>query len=69
MLFRKKMAKFCGYCKYAGQAADGQMLCRKKGFVPAESKCWHFKYDPLKRTPSRYQAKDFSQFDAEDVSL
>jgi hypothetical protein len=69
MLFRKKMAKFCGYCKHAGQAADGEMLCKKRGFVPAESKCWHFRYDPLKRTPSRYQTKDFSQFSEEDFSL
>lgn len=69
MLFRKKMARFCGYCKHAGQADEGQMLCKKKGFVAVESSCRHFRYDPLKRKPSRYQAKDFSQFDEKDFSL
>ncbi|MBR4701723.1 MAG: hypothetical protein IKP19_08545 [Oscillospiraceae bacterium] len=69
MLFRKNVAKFCAYCVHAGQANNGQMLCRKKGFVNSDSKCWRFRYDPLKRTPSRYQAKDFSQFDDRDFSL
>ena len=69
MLFRKNVAKFCAYCKHAGQAANGQMICKKKGFVNSDDKCWRFRYDPLKRTPSRYQAKDFSQFDDRDFSL
>lgn len=69
MLFRKNVAKFCAYCKHSGQASNGQMLCKKKGFVNTDDKCWRFRYDPLKRTPSRYQAKDFSQFDDRDFSL
>ena len=69
MLFRKNVAKFCSYCKHAGQADNGQMLCSKKGFVAADGKCWRFRYDPLKRTPARYKAKDFSQFREEDFRL
>lgn len=69
MLFRKKVAKFCAYCAHAGQAGNNQMLCSKKGFVACEDHCRHFRYDPLKRAPSRYQAKDFSQFDDTDFSL
>ena len=69
MLFRKDVAKFCSYCKYAGQADNGKMLCKIKGFVAADDKCWRFRYDPLKRTPSRYEAKDFSQFSEEDFVL
>lgn len=69
MLFRKKVAKFCAYCKYAGQTGGQQMLCRKKGFVPCSSSCRSFKYDPLKRTPPHRSAKDFSAFDDSDFSL
>ncbi len=69
MLFRKNVAKFCSYCKHAGQIDNGRMLCTKKGFVAADGKCWRFRYDPLKRTPSRYKAKDFSQFREEDFRL
>ena len=69
MLFRKNVAKFCAYCVHAGKLPNGQMLCAKKGFVPEDHKCWRFRYDPLKRTPSRYQAKDFSKFEDEDFSL
>ena len=69
MLFRKNVAKFCSYCKHAGQTDNGQMVCAKKGFVAADSECWRFRYDPLKRTPVRYKAKDFSQFREEDFRL
>lgn len=69
MLFRKNVAKFCSYCVHAGQASNGQMLCAKKGFVSPDHKCFRFRYDPLKRTPARYKAKDFSQFSEEDFRL
>ena len=68
MLFRKHIARQCAYCVYSGQAGE-ELLCRKKGFVEQDSACFRFRYDPLKRTPSRYQTKDFSRFDREDFSL
>ncbi|MGM9651387.1 MAG: hypothetical protein ACI3VX_05575 [Faecousia sp.] len=69
MLFRKHVAKFCAYCAHAGKVDDEQMLCRKYGFVSCGHKCRHFRYDPLKRTPPRLSAKDFSQFDEQDFSF
>lgn len=69
MLFRKNVAKFCSYCKHAGQTDHDQMLCTKKGFVSPDGKCWRFRYDPLKRTPARYKAKDFSEFREENFRL
>lgn len=69
MLFRKNVAKFCSYCTHAGTSGNGQMLCSKKGFVSPDGKCWRFRYDPLKRIPSRYKSKDFRQFKEEDFSL
>ena len=69
MLFRKKVARFCSYCANAGQSSNDMMLCSKKGFVSPDGKCWRFRYDPLKRTPSRYKTKDFTQFKEEDFLL
>ncbi len=69
MLFRKNVAKYCSYCIHAGQSGNGYLLCAKKGFVGPEGKCWRFRYDPLKRTPARFQTKDFSKFQEEDFKL
>lgn len=69
MLFRKNVSKLCAHCVYAGQAGNDRMLCSKKGFVSPDGHCRRFRYDPLKRSPSRYQAKDFSQFDEKDFEL
>lgn len=69
MLFRKKVEKACAYCAHAGQASGEHMICVRKGFVPVDGSCRWFRYDPLKRKPSRMQAKDFSRFDEEDFSL
>lgn len=69
MLFRKNVAKFCAYCKHAGQVDGERMLCKKKGFVSCSSHCRAFRYDPLKRTPPRATAKDFSEFENKDFSL
>ena len=51
MLFRKKIARQCVYCKYAAKANAQQMVCVKKGLVPATGACGRFCYDPLKRAP------------------
>lgn len=69
MLFRKKVDKCCGLCTRSGQSGNGGLICTKKGFVSAEDHCWRFRYDPLKRVPSRSKAKDFSQFKEEDFTL
>lgn len=69
MLFRKKIEKACGYCAYATQLEDGNVLCSKKGVKDAESKCRKFRYDPLRRVPSRMKPLDFEQYRQEDFTL
>ena len=69
MLFRKDVEKYCEICAHSGQSGSDQLLCPKKGFVSPDDHCRHFRYDPLKRTPSRSKAKDFSQFTEEDFKL
>ena len=69
MLFRKKMERYCAYCVYSGKISDDQMICRKFGVVPTTHHCRRFRYDPLKRVPSRPKAQDFSKYEEKDFSL
>lgn len=69
MLFRKKIARFCSYCVHSGKIDDTTYLCAKKGIVASCHKCRRFKYDPLKRVPTRIKPKDFAQCDDLDFSL
>ncbi len=69
MLFRKDIEKICAYCVKSGQSGNDTLLCPKKGFVSPDDHCRHFRYDPLKRTPSRRKPVDFSQYKEEDFSL
>ena len=39
MLFRKKIEPRCSYCARGGRANDHEVICAKKGIVPAESHC------------------------------
>lgn len=69
MLFRKKIEKSCVYCTYATQLDDGQILCIKRGVVPADNKCRKFSYDPYKRIPAKPKALNFEKYEKEDFSL
>ena len=69
MLFRKKIEPNCSYCAHGAKIGEGQILCAKKGTVPAGGKCLSFRYDPIKRIPPRPKALDFSKYDSEDYSL
>ena len=69
MLFRKKIDKACTYCLYGTQVDDEQVLCIKKGVVPAHGKCRKFCYDPCKRIPVKAKALDFDKYNKEDYSL
>ncbi len=69
MLFRKKIDRYCTYCQFAGKIDDETMICQKFGIVPAEHRCRKFRYDPLKRVPSRPKSENFEKFDEKDYSL
>jgi hypothetical protein len=69
LLFRKKIAKSCSYCSRGTKIDDEQVLCIKKGIVPANGKCRKFVYDPCKRVPPKPKALDFEKYDKEDYSL
>ncbi|MCD7755070.1 MAG: hypothetical protein LUJ09_01845 [Firmicutes bacterium] len=69
MLFRKKIEKSCSYCGFGAVLEGGQILCTKRGMVPADGKCRKFRYDPCKRIPPKPKAPDFQRYDQEDFSL
>lgn len=69
MLFRKKIEKSCAYCRFGTMLEEDMVLCIKRGVVPLGKKCRKFRYDPLKRVPSKPKALDFSKYEKEDFSL
>ena len=69
MLFRKRIEKSCSYCRFGTMLDDNTALCAKRGVVSAERKCRKFKYDPLKRVPSKPKSFDFGKYSSEDFSL
>jgi len=69
MLFRKKIDRYCTYCKFSGRINDEQVICQKCGIVPNSHHCRRFRYDPLKRVPHKAKSQDFSKYDEKDFSL
>lgn len=69
MLFEKKMEPRCAYCARSSQLDDKTALCAKKGVVALGGHCRAFRYDPLKRTPPKPIAPDFSRLKEEDFVL
>lgn len=69
MLFEKKMEPRCAYCKRGAQLDERTVLCTRKGVVPMGGHCWAFQYDPLRRTPPKPIAPDFSRLKEEDFAL
>lgn len=70
MLFRKTVDKMCQYCQHCKVMDEKLVACDyKKKCMKVDDKCRHFEYDPLKRTPSKPKAQDFSKYDEYDYSL
>ena len=56
MLFRKNIDPRCAYCAKGSRINDEQVVCVKRGVVPASDHCGAFSYDPLKRVPPSNEA-------------
>lgn len=53
-LFGKNIAPACEYCEFAFTAGrEGFRACVKKGVVPVDFHCRHYRYDPILRIPRR----------------
>lgn len=69
MLFKKKIQKSCTYCEYGTVLNDEEILCIKRGVVPASKACRKFRYDPCKRIPPKSAVPDFGKYNEDDFSL
>lgn len=69
MLFDKKIDPSCSYCKYGSTIGDGEVVCIKRGVIPAWHSCRRFSYDPLKRIPPRPQMLSSEGFEKKDFEL
>ncbi len=65
-VFNKKITPACKYCRFSSKLSFGtEILCKKRGFNEPDGYCRSYKYDPLKREPSRielnnnYKKEDF----------
>lgn len=54
LIDKKKYPRQCINCIYARAPKDKSVvLCEKKGIVEKDSCCRSYRYDPLKRVPSK----------------
>ena len=64
----QKYPKKCANCFFGRTPLDkSSVLCERKGVVDPESKCRHYRYDPLKRIPQKPLPQPV--FTAEDFEL
>lgn len=69
MLFRKNIDPRCAYCAKGSRINDEQVVCVKRGVVPASDHCGTFSYDPLKRVPPRPMKLDATRLTEDDFKL
>ena len=71
MLFDKHIEPCCAYCQYGSRISNDEVVCRKRGVVPADGQCRKFAYDPLQRQPERpvMVAKSDDQAEVFDSAL
>lgn len=69
MLFRKRIERSCSYCLHCTKLNEDQVLCSKRGNMPANGQCRSFRYDPCKRIPGKPKALDLGKYAHEDYSL
>lgn len=63
MIFDRKIAPSCEYCRYGNLIDDEHVICVKRGVVDSDSSCRRFRYDPLKRRPEiqpGFKPQDYS---------
>lgn len=66
--FNKSLPHSCEYCVHGNISTfEKEVICRKHGITNLKDSCKSYKYDPLKRVPSRIKIND--KFSSEDFSL
>ncbi len=66
--FNKKLVHYCEYCVYGNSSVfSDEVLCEKRGITSKKDSCRKYKYDPLKREPTRAKLAD--NYSPEDFRL
>ena len=72
-LFRKDIEPRCAYCALSRPLDETHVLCRKNGPMEPTESCRAFRYDPLRRVPTKpavlkknFTAADFALADPEE---
>ena len=68
-LFRKNIEPRCAYCARGARIDDGHVACVKRGVVADTDKWPAFRYDPLRRMPSRPAELNTSRLSPEDFQV
>ena len=68
-LFRKNIEPRCAYCARGARIDDGHVACVTRGVVADTDKGPAFRYDPLRRMPSRPAELNTSRLSPEDFQV
>lgn len=68
-LFRKNIEPRCAYCARGSRIDAAHVACVKRGVVADTNKCPAFRYDPLRRMPSRPAELNTSRLSPEDFQV
>lgn len=67
-LFGNNIDPACGYCRFGKPTNDGgRILCPNAGVTAPHYSCKKFRYDPLKRVPTRQQ--ELPRYDKSEFEL
>lgn len=67
-LFGNHVEPACRHCRFSRETADGRMmLCQHQGVVAPYYSCRKYRYDPLRRVPSRQAV--LPEYDKSDFEL
>lgn len=58
--------RFCAHCRIVDET---EAICKKRGIVTLESKCFRYLYDPTKRFPAEPGYLKPGTFSAEDFAI
>ena len=69
MIFDRKIAPSCEYCRYGSLIDEDHIVCVKRGVIESGNPCRRFRYDPLKRSPDAQPGYKPGSYSDDDFSL
>lgn len=69
MRYESDIEPCCRFCAHCRQIDETEAVCRKRGVVALDHKCFRYLYDPTKRLPAQPGYLHRGTFSAEDFSI